>query len=87
MWSTSGSGMSEPDSAAAPNTVVSFNICLTPGDSWTAAMSSEGLMKSQTPVNVTDSVAQNRDTRTVTHVATPKMGEHGLPGRGRQWLS
>ncbi len=63
-----------PDAPGAPNTVVSFNICLTPGDSWTAAMSSDGLMVAD-PGECDEMVAQSLDTRTVTHVATPKMGE------------
>ncbi len=56
------------------NTVVSFNICLMPGDSWTAALSSEGLMVVD-PGECDDDVYQNPNTRTVTHVPTPDMGD------------
>ena len=63
-----------PDAPGAPNTVVSFNICLTPGDSWTATMSSDGLMVAD-PGECDEMVAQSLDTRTVTHVATPEMGD------------
>ena len=56
------------------NTVVSFNICLMPGDSWTAALSSEGL-RVVDPGECDDDVHQNPDTRTVTHIATPAAGE------------
>ena len=56
------------------NTVVSFNVCLMPGDSWTAALSMDGLMVMD-PGQCDDDVAQGTDTRTVTHVATPAKGD------------
>ena len=64
------------------NTVVSFNVCLTPGDSWTAALSMDGLMVMD-PGECDDDVAQGTDTRTVTHIATPAMREMVSLGRGR----
>ena len=56
------------------NTVVSFNICLMPGDSWTAVLSSDGL-RVVDPGECDDDVYQDPDTRTVTHVTTPSAGE------------
>ncbi len=60
--------------AADRNTVASFNICLMAGDSWTATLSSEGLM-------VGDPGECDGDVRAIgsnpgnMNVATPAMGE------------
>ena len=62
------------DADVDKNTIVSFNICLMPGESWTAVLSSEGLMVVD-PGECDDDVYQNPNTRTVTHVSTPEMGE------------